>query len=975
MRLYASDLPDSLAGAAQCVWGGILERADGALADQLTAALANSPEWIQLPRVLACSPFIADLLQRRPEWLLELVSSGCLQQSLPGDVFREELQARLSVDHAERSSVLRHYRGRHMLRIVWRDFCRLADTLETMRDTSLLAEAAIAESLNYCQADLERRFGVPRGRESGAAQQLIVLAMGKLGAGELNVSSDIDLIFAYPEAGQTDSQDQSLSNEEFFTRVGQALINALDQVTAEGFVFRVDMRLRPYGESGALVHNFSALEDYYQHQGRDWERYALIKARPVTGGPERATELMAMLRPFVYRKYVDFGVIESLRSMKHMISTEVRRRGLEDDVKLGHGGIREVEFIAQCFQLIRGGRDRALQQRELLVILDECVALVCLPRSVAIELRAAYLFLRDSEHAIQGYQDKQSQDLPTEELPRIAMATVMGFGSWEDYRSVLDGHRQRVAGHFNELIAAPEEDDQAVDDEASLWGEGLSEESLIAAGYALPSETLQALQVLVGSARVMTLQPQGRQRLDQFMPQLLRACVEVARTGPGEVGAQPGTPDHTLQRVLPLVVAVVRRSAYLMLLFENPQALEELVRLCAASPWIAEQMAKNPVLLDELLDRTSLYTAPDKSLLQDELRQQVARLAVDDLEAQMDALRYFKSSQVLRVAASELIGRLPLMQVSDKLTWIAEVILEQVLSIAWANLTQKYGQPGRDGNGSGFTMFAYGKLGGIELGYGSDLDLVFIYEASQGGATDGAQSIDNVVFYTRLGQRIIHILETRMAMGQLYEVDMRLRPSGESGMLVSTVEGFRGYQQGSAWTWEHQALVRARFVAGDTEVAERVNELRMAILCQRRDSALLARDVQAMREKMRKHLLPNERVEEGEFHLKQGDGGIVDIEFMVQYAVLAWSHREHELARWSDNVRILETLGREGLFERQECDALTQAYLAYRSAVHQLSLQQQTDVVAAGSFAEERAAVGAKWQQLFAPYLNDTTDE
>ena len=990
MQLGTTDLPDTLAQAAERAWDRILERADSALANALTDALADTPDSLQLPRVLACSTFVADLLQRKPEWLLELVSRGDLQQSLPEKSFREELHALLSADGAELSPVLRHYRGRHMLRIVWRDFCRLADTLETVRDTSLLAEAAITEALDYAQADLQDRFGVPRGRQSGKAQQLIVLGMGKLGAGELNVSSDIDLIFAFPEAGQTDSEERPLSNEEFFIRLGQALINALGQVTPEGFVFRVDMRLRPYGESGALAHNFAALEDYYQDQGRDWERYALIKARPLTGDPESGRELMAMLRPFVYRRYVDFGVIESLRGMKQMINTEVRRRGLQDNVKLGHGGIREVEFIAQCFQLIRGGRDLGLQQRELLLVLDECVALGCLPQSAVAELQAAYLFLRDSEHAIQGYKDKQSQELPTEDLPRTAMALVMGYDSWEDYFTALDGHRELVAGHFDELIAAPEEDEAtaAEGEEFSLWGEGLSEEALLAAGYQQPPQTMEALQSLLDSARVMTLQAQGRQRLDLFMPQLLRACTEVVKAGPGEVDAgqkssketppgtpQPGTPDHNLQRVLPLVVAVVRRSAYLVLLLENPQALEELVRLCGASPWIAEQMARNPVLLDELLDRASLYTAPDKALLQDELRQQVARLGVDDLEAQMDTLRYFKASHVLRVAASELSGRLPLMQVSDKLTWIAEVILEQVLAVAWADLTNKYGQPSRDGNGPGFAIFAYGKLGGIELGYGSDLDLVFIYEAGRGGATDGAHSIDNAVFYTRLGQRVIHILETRMAMGQLYEVDMRLRPSGESGMLVSSVGGFRNYQHDDAWTWEHQALVRARFVAGDSEVAKRVNELRVEILCQPRELVALAQEVQAMREKMRKHLLSNERPEEGEFHLKQGVGGIVDIEFMVQYAVLAWSHREPELARWSDNVRILETLGREGLFERQECEALTQAYLAYRSAAHQLSLQQQPGVVPAGSFVESRAAVAAKWQQLFAPYINDTTDE
>ena len=965
MSLHITDLPEPLAVEAQSAWQHILERAGDELAGQLSAALGTGPAAAQLPRVLACSPFVADLVRRQPQLLLDLVRSGQLQDSMPATAFRDELHRLLEEEDAELSPVLRRYRQRQMLRIVWRDFCRLADTLETVRDTSLLAEATIAEALHYSQAALEQRFGVPRGRDSKEAQQLIVVAMGKLGARELNVSSDIDLIFAYPEAGQTDSEARPISNEEFFTKVGQALINALDQVTADGFVFRVDMRLRPYGDSGALVHNFAALEEYYQDQGRDWERYALIKARPVTGEPARAEELMASLRPFVFRRYVDFGVIESLRSMKQMITSEVRRKGLQNNVKLGQGGIREVEFIAQCFQLIRGGRDLGLQQRELLLVLRECVVLGCLPAAAETELRAAYLFLRDSEHAIQGYRDKQTQALPQEELPRLAMATVMGFASWEDYLAALDGHRRLVAGHFSELIAAPEEEapEEKAEEELPLWGDGLCAGSLSALGYRSPQETLQRLQELQGSARVMTLQVQGRERLEQFMPQLLRACAEV------------DDPDLALQRVLPLVVAVVRRSAYLALLLENSPALGELVALCGASPWIAEQMARNPVLLDELLDRASLYTAPDKALLQDELRQQVARLAPDDLEAQMDALRYFKASHVLRVAASELAGRLPVMQVSDKLTWIAEVILEQVLAVAWADLTKKYGEPQRDSDGYGFAVFAYGKMGGIELGYGSDLDLVFVCDAARQGVTSGERSIDNAVFYTRLGQRMIHMMETRMVMGQLYEVDMRLRPSGESGMLVSTAGGFRSYQQESAWTWEHQALVRARFVAGDSVVAAQVAAVRGDILCQPRDEAALARDVQKMREKMRKHLLSDGQAKEGEFHLKQGRGGIVDIEFMVQYAVLAWSHREPELARWSDNVRILETLGREGLFEQQECDALAGAYLAYRSAAHQLSLQQQPGIVPAGSFVDFRSAVSAKWQQLFAPYMNDNLDE
>ena len=959
MNLHDNALPQQLAQQASDAWERILERADAATAEQLRALVASSPLDQQVPRMLACSPFVAELAWRKPGLLGELLAGDFLQESLQEEDFRRQLSSLLQGEGVELGVVLRQYRQRHMLRIVWRDFCRLADTLETVRDTSLLAEACIAEALAHTQAALELRFGVPMGKYSKEPQQLIVLAMGKLGARELNVSSDIDLIFAFPEGGYTDHEKRPISNEEFFTKVGQGVISALDQLTPEGFVFRVDMRLRPYGESGALVHNFTALEEYYQDQGRDWERYALIKANPVTGNPACAEDLMASLRPFVYRRYVDFGVIDSLRGMKQMISAEVRRRGLHDNVKLGHGGIREVEFIAQCFQLIRGGRDLGLQQRELLKVLEECVALGCLPREAVDELRAAYLFLRDSEHAIQGYQDKQTQELPTDEMAQLAMATVMGCASWEQYREELESHRKIVSGHFSGLIALPEEENEVEElaDNSHLWGDDIEAAALEELGYRQAQSSIAALQDLRASNRVAVLQVEGRERLDQFMPQLLRACGET------------DNPDLALERVLPLVVAVVRRSAYLVLLMENPPALAELALLCGASPWIAEQMARHPVLLDEFLDRASLYNAPGKDELRNLLQQQVARLAPDDLEAQMDTLRYFKAAQVLRVAASEIADRLPVMKVSDNLTWIAEVILEQVLAVAWADLVHKYGEPNRDSEGYGFAVFGYGKLGGIELGYGSDLDLVFVSDAARQGSTDGNRSLANTVFYMRLGQRMIHILETRMNMGQLYEVDMRLRPDGESGSLVPSVEGFAKYQKSGAWTWEHQALVRARFVAGDSAVAQKVQGVREEVLCQQRDPDELAAEVVKMRRRMREHLLPSEDAEH--FHLKQGSGGIVDIEFMVQYAVLAWANGHPELAHWSDNVRILEVLGRAALLDREEAQALADAYIAYRGAAHQLALQQQPGVVPAQRFAAERQLVTARWDQLFTGVTQD----
>jgi [glutamine synthetase] adenylyltransferase / [glutamine synthetase]-adenylyl-L-tyrosine phosphorylase len=959
MDPIVSDLPEPLAIRAAQAWQLIL---DAPMADSVAAVRAQLDEPLarQLARVLACSPFVVETLRRKPEMLLDLIVSGDLQNSLAENAFMEALQRLLEGEEVDLHRELRQFRARHMLRIVWRDFCRLADTLETVRDTSLLAEACIKSALEYCQAKLEQRFGRPLGH-SGQHQQMLVLAMGKLGARELNVSSDIDLIFTYPEGGKTDHDEKSISNEQFFTKLGQALISALDQNTVDGFVFRVDMRLRPYGDSGSLALNFAALEEYYQDQGRDWERYALIKARPVTGHVDQADELMAALRPFVFRRYIDFGVIDSLRSMKQMINAEVRRRGLQSDVKLGHGGIREVEFIAQCFQLIRGGRDLGLQQRELLSVLHECAEIGCLPPEVSEELRSAYLFLRDSEHAIQGYEDRQTQALPEDEAHRLAMAFVMGFPDWDEYLAALAAHRDIVSGHFRDLIAAPDEGGEESAEAAVPWGEALGAQHLAELGFQAPDAALAQLQALQSSPRVLTLQSEGKKRLEEFMPQLIAAC------------AQAKNPDLSLTRVLPLVAAVLRRSAYLVLLLENPQALDELILLCGASPWIAEQLTQHPVLLDELLDRASLYTAPDKNALRDELRQQVARLSETDLEQQMDALRYFKASHVLRVAASEVVGRLPLMKVSDKLTWIAEVILEQVLAVAWADLVAKYGEPEREGAGYGFAVFGYGKLGGIELGYSSDLDLVFLYDGAARGVSNGPKSIDNTVFYTRLGQRMIHILDTRMALGQLYEVDMRLRPSGDSGMLVTSAAGFASYQLESAWTWEHQALVRARFVAGDPALATQVETVRRQVLGLERDPAALAGEVQAMREKMREHLLPASGLENGEFHLKQGAGGIVDIEFMVQYAVLAWSHDVPGLTQWSDNVRILETLGREDLFEQQVCDTLTDAYLAFRSAAHQLSLQQQPGIVAADRFVEYTEAVQGTWQQLFAPFNTGNT--
>ncbi len=925
-----------------------------------------------LDYMLASSEFVAKTCVTRPDLLVQLIESGELSAAQSGaqlTALREELLACDSDTELDRQ--LRERRNRAMVRLIWRDFTRAASMQETTAELSALADTLIGATLEWHYRALVQRYGRPLGQYSGREQPLLVLGMGKLGAGELNLSSDIDLIFAFPEAGETDG-DKNLTNQEFFVRLGQKLIKSLDTQTADGFVFRVDMRLRPHGASGALVQNFDALENYYQSQGRDWERYAMIKARPVAWcgeGAAAADELMQLLAPFTYRQYVDFSVIESLREMKGLINRQVQRKGMDLDVKLGIGGIREVEFVVQMFQLIRGGRDLALRERQVCRLLPRLASEGYLPASTTEALQQAYVFLRNTEHAIQGYADRQTQALPQDSEGQQRLAWVMGYPQWDDFYTALEQHRERVNAEFQSVIADPDSDsklqDVALGDWQELWEEETAEQralDILAEKHITSGERVVAqLRELQASRPVLAMQASSRSRLDAFMPRLLYLLAEENELPFAEV----------LTRLLPFIQAVVRRSAYLVLLVENPTALIQLIRLSAASPWIADQLVEHPILLDELLTPESLYAPPDKDALADEMRREVLRLPWDDLEGHMEALRYFRSAHALRVAASEVTDSLPLMKVSDYLTDLAEVILAHVLLLAWENMVARHGYP-RDREGKRETsprliVVGYGKLGGIELGHGSDLDLVFIHDTDSNGSTSGEREVDNLTFYTRLGQRMIHILGTQTPSGKLYEVDMRLRPSGNSGMLVTSLAAFEKYQRGEAWTWEHQALVRARAVAGDQDLAERFGEVRRLVLECERELPELRREVVAMREKMRTHL-GSKAGDHTLFHLKQDAGGIVDIEFMVQYAVLAWAHKAPTLTRYTDNIRILETLEQAGLLGAVEVAQLIEAYKAYRSTGHRLALQHQEAVLQGDDvFVEERRQVRALWQRLLQP--------
>jgi glutamate-ammonia-ligase adenylyltransferase len=931
------------------LWGDWTERLR-------TAGIAPPDDELpaQLRRVWDGSDFVAQACLTDPEILQRLSDGGLLNRPLaPG-----ELAARLSealagvTDDHDLGSRLRVFRREQMVRIIWRDLTGQAPLAETLEDLSELADQAILQALELLHGWAVERWGEPRDGD-GRAQRLIVLGMGKLGARELNLSSDIDLIFAYANRGETDGT-KSLDNETFFTRVARNLIKVLGEQTADGFVFRVDVRLRPFGDAGPLVLHFDALETYYQSQGRPWERYAMIKARPITGDPADVAELESILRPFVFRRYIDFGAIEAIRELKTKISAELHKRGMDANIKLGRGGIREIEFIGQAFQLIRGGREPELQVRPILQVLAHLEAMGELRSQDATELSEAYRLLRRTENHIQAWRDEQTHKVPADQEGRDRLARSLGYTDWSCFEPVLQAHRDRVQHHFEQVFAERDELDEVDQPLATAWASLSGEHVALVlqdAGFPDAADASAALAGFRDSPACRRLSDTARRRLDQLMPLLLRAVAME--------------PDATavLKRLLDLLEAVMRRTAYLNLLVENPPILGHLVRLVAESPWVGEQLARQPVLFDELLDPRRLYSPLHRRELEEELDTLLARVEADDLEQQMERLRQFAQGNRLRVAAADLTEAIPLMVVSDYLTEIAEVVLQRVYRMAWEHMIERYGRPQEiEGEESGFAVIGYGKLGGIELGYGSDLDLVFLHGSRDVNAmTDGKRSVSNDQFYARLAQRMIHLLNTRTPSGQLYEVDTRLRPNGQSGLLVSSLNAFEKYQQGDAWTWEHQALIRARAVTGDPEVAGRFDAIRRTVLGRQRDPQQLRDEVRQMRERMRTEL---DRSNAEHFDPKQGVGGVADIEFMVQYAILRWSHEHPALLAWTDNVRLLDSLATEGLLAREQADLLADTYRTLRAATHRAALRGEDGLLAGEEFTAARAAVSAIWHDL-----------
>ena len=946
-----------------------LDRLGQALAGQ-SDALPRTPEFqTGLTRVMLFSEYAAHAFIRQPELLLDLAASGDLDKPYGDDEYRERVTQRcgeLEMDQLQ--DCLFTFKLRENLRIAWRDLNRSADLEETLKDLSSLAEACIQLGLSRLHQELAFTRGTPTD-DQGNPMELIVLGMGKLGAHELNFSSDIDLIFVYPEDGYTRlNGEMETSNQDFFTRLAKRFLALFAMDNGMNF-YRVDTRLRPFGDAGPLVMSASAFEDYYQAHGREWERYAMIKARPVAGDIPAGNRLLKALNPFIYRRYFDYGSFDSFRDMKQRINLQVKNAQLKHNIKIGAGGIREIEFFGQLFQLIRGGVEPDLRTRGILKVLAFLYIHQCIRVEVRDDLTRCYIFLREVENRLQIHGDRQTHDIPEDSQRRELLALSMGYEEVTAFQADLDQTLNCVHHHFSQLLVTEKQEkkDPAARGLKEVWvridDPQLELDQIQVSGYPDAKRVLDILQSLSGHPNTRRLTPNGRKKLSRLIPELLEkaGCCNDA--------------EAVLTRLIDLVITIERRTCYLSLLIENPGTLDALVTLARKSPWIIHFMSQHPVLLDELMHPASLYSPPDREALESAMAARMSKVDPEDGEYVLEELNIFRQINTLRVAAADISGNYPLMKVSDHLTYIAETVLTQVLELSWNTVVKKYGLPphlvGENApaptiNNAGFAIIAYGKVGGLEMGYKSDLDLVFLYRGEPGYTAGGQRDIDTVRFYSNLSQRIIHALTLHTSAGTLYGADMRLRPGGDAGMIVSHIEGFEDYLKNDAWTWEHQALIRARSITGDTQLTEQFNALRQEVLCLPRpvddtpDQPGLKAQVADMRQRLRQE---KQQFEEGMFDLKQGHGGIVDIEFLVQYLTLNHAHTHPDVAVWTDNIRLLEGLSCEGLITAEESGLLQHAYVTMRQAIHRLTLKEQKALVAEERFQSTADVVARIYEE------------
>ncbi|MET0288556.1 MAG: bifunctional [glutamate--ammonia ligase]-adenylyl-L-tyrosine phosphorylase/[glutamate--ammonia-ligase] adenylyltransferase [Pseudoxanthomonas sp.] len=891
--------------------------------------------------LVLASDFAIDTCARQPALLPALLDDAT--QALPVPVLRDD------ENFEAWQAKLRRHRAAESTRLVWRDVVEDAPVGEILAGTTALAETCLRLGLEALEKEFARRHGVVRASDGGV-QRLVVFGLGKLGGGELNFSSDIDLVYAYPQAGQSDGA-RTLAAEDYFARLGQRLAVLLDAVTADGFCHRVDLRLRPFGSAGRVALSFAGMDHYFQREGRDWERYAWLKARAVAGDIAAGEAWLETLRPFVYRRYLDFTALDGLRSMKAAIAAEVARRELSEDIKRGSGGIREIEFLAQALQLVHGGREAELRERRLLPALQKLSDARLIDARDARALAEAYCFLRRLENRFQMMADGQVHTAPQDPQRRARIAGALGYADWEALQIALDAQRRVVNAEFVQLLA-PREEAPPTDALVSYWTQ-LAEDgdaaALEASGFDDADSMHGLLREFARSQGVRDLSDAARTRLDRVLPALLHAAAASAQ------------PDAAAKRALALLKAVLRRASYLALLDEAPSALARLVDVVSRSAWLAERLAQYPLLLDELLDARVAGPMPT----QDEMARE-CRAAMDEDDPEI-ALRHLNETRLalsFRIALAALDARQPADASARQLAWLADAVVKVVLAFAERDLQAAHGRPRK----GGFAIIGYGSLGGQELGFGSDLDLVFLFDAPAGSASDGARPLEAERWYPRLAQKVMALLGAITAAGRLYDIDVRLRPDGGKGALVSSLASYRDYQTRRAWTWEHQALVRARAIAGDDDLCAQFAALRDQVLGASRDQAKLIEDVVHMRGRMRTEL---DRSDAVRFDLKQGAGGLVDLEFLLQWMVLAHACRHAALLEATSSERLIDIACDHGVLD----DAIAQRLQAAHAALLQEGLACTLDrrprvAVSNARIAQARAVITEAAQQhglRFAP--------
>ena len=936
------------------------ERLKGKLSPEQFALFDARPEF---KKIIALSDFIANTIFSYPKECSELLLSGALDRN---DTYLDYKNEALSflvdkLNDFEFKKRLRVFRRCRAMIIAWRDLAGMSSIEEVFTSLTELAESVLLRTITLLRDQLKLVYGDAL-NEDGTVMPLLTLAMGKFGGCELNFSSDIDLIFAYPEEGETKGASRTLTHREFFTRIVQRAANMLSDKTVDTFCYRIDLRLRPFGDAGAMVNSFDAMQIYYETQGRTWERYALVKAR-LLGKDECGSygeEFIDLLRPFVFRRYLDYGAVQSLRKLKHMIESEVRRRNLNNNFKLGSGGIREIEFIAQVFELMRGGRFVELRERSLRKTLNNISSLELLPDEVCKKLDECYVFLRRLENIIQEFSDKQTQTLPDNEKDQARMLYAMNYEDSADFFKDLNCVMTYVHGEFLKVVA---DDEKSTDNfknfelwEADNSAEELTEEILkFIANKDEAKPLASAIQVLKANLSRMPVGPVGRETLLELMPKVIMVIAKEENA------------SSLFTRVASLIEKVALRTPYMQLLRDNNDVLERFITLLKENHFASELITSHPILLDELFIPQYFDMPPTAKEFFSMLQERLLRIEPDDLEGIMEELRLFKKIMIFRVALSDKAGKLPLMKISDALTWLAEAIVKELIILTWDQTVQKYGYvEGRSAEDPGIAVIGYGKLGGLELGYKSDLDMVFISQKTE-GMTVGEKSVPVTMFYQRFAQRLLHLTTTKTVSGVLYDLDMRLRPDGDTGLLISDVESFELYQTKRAWTWEHQALVRARPIGGSADIIENFEKIRDGILRRERDDSALKKDVVEMRNKMRAHL---DRSSDKLYDIKQGRGGMIDVEFISQYLILKYAPTHPDLKLWTDNVRILEECSRLNLISVAKTSELINAYIEIRKIYHELSLADLPRLVLIEHRPPATLRVEKIWNELFSEDQN-----